>query len=820
MDRRSIGEPFTQIMSKFLLRPSAYRDHDVRRAMLLNQRKKMLIVDLQAVPRRATAEVNLDLEPFVERPIEQFSFCAFSWQDPENFCVPFAFQLSNQVFHVPEAGNALNAFTFQQTPNENHQTAVSDCQVSCEYSAPVRLVFAQSRKTGPRRSNEKSAVPTHRRDRFIDIATKEPNPENLLSGGHRINNSKVQDFPDSPRVGSCYHIDPVQNLATAQRCAPTSASSSRRFSVCHLLSFFLLAILWFLLCQQLSAEWSLNEQYSYGWFVPFFALYFFWLRWQDRPEPVVSSQWSAVSNRTSSATGNHRALIAALVAIPPLLLLLPTRLFEIANPDWRPLAWIHATSAVTLTLLCLWYLGDGPWLRHFVFPIAFILVAVPWVTPIEGPVIQGLMRAVARVAAETAMLLGIPAHLEGNLIRVSSGLIGVNEACSGIRSLQTSLMIGLLFGELRRLSISRRVVLVAGAVAIALFANFLRAMFLVRIAATKNILEVTRWHDIAGYTIVGLVFLGTMGLAYLLGRKKPSSALVAGVLRATMDGLQPTQLPPQRNPVVSLPPAVYLAAVLCWLLFVEIGTAEWYRIHERNLVTGMRWSVQWPEHARNFHKLKIDEEIRRVLRFDEGEAAAWTVTLPTAVTQANPSRPGTISCSLYLFRWKPGRNSALLANLHRPDVCLPAIGWRQVADTGVRNYSADGRCCDFALPFRHFEFRHGAGEDPTHEVAHTFYCLWEDRATNPSAAGLKLPQMAGPRSTWTRAERLRTVLEGRRHLGQQVMEFIALSRGPVDLDQINARFAQALPELIRAESRKQTWTSEDDMQKSRRSTPF
>ena len=131
---------------------------------------------------------------------------------------------------------------------------------------------------------------------------------------------------------------------------------------------------------------------------------------------------------------------------------------------------------------------------------SFIFVAVPWPTLVETPVIQGLMRLVAHVAAETAMLLGIPAQVEGNLIRVSTGLVGVNEACSGIRSLQTSLMIGLLFGELKRLSVLRRVALVVGAVAIALVANFIRAVFLVMVAATKNISEVTQWHDVAGYT--------------------------------------------------------------------------------------------------------------------------------------------------------------------------------------------------------------------------------------------------------------------------------------------------------------------------------
>ena len=334
----------------------------------------------------------------------------------------------------------------------------------------------------------------------------------------------------------------------------TAPSSRTDSSVRLILSFLFLAALWFVLCRQLSGEWSVNEQYSFGWFVPFFALYLFWLRWQDRPEPAVGGQWSVISGQ---------GLVALAIGVTALLLLLPVRLFEIANPEWRPLAWIHTAVVVTLTLLFISCAGGGPWLRHFAFPIAFIFVAVPWVTPVEAPIIQGLMRALARVAAETVMLLGIPAHLEGNLIRVSNGLVGVNEACSGIRSLQTSLMIGLLFGELKRLSILRRGALIAGAVGIALFANFLRAVFLVRVAATKNISEVTRWHDIAGYTIIALVFVGTLGLAYLLGRSEIRS--------------QKSNVTNQWSIASRQPLASYLAAALCWLVIVEIGTAAWYR---------------------------------------------------------------------------------------------------------------------------------------------------------------------------------------------------------------------------------------------------
>jgi len=564
--------------------------------------------------------------------------------------------------------------------------------------------------------------------------------------------------------------------------------SGRQFSARLALPLLFFGALWFVLCRQLSGEWLVNEQYNYGWFVPIFALYLFWFRWQDRPTPEVRSQKLEVRSR----------LIAAFIGIPALFLLLPVRLFEIATPEWRPLSWIHAGSVATLTLLYLWCVGGKPWLRHFAFPVAFFFVAVPWPTAVEVPIIQGLMRMVADVAAETAMLLGIPAQVEGNLIRVSTGLIGVNEACSGIRSLQTSLMIGLLFGELKRLSVLHRVALVVGAVIIAVFANFVRAVFLVTVAATKNISEVSRWHDVAGYTIIALVFLSTMGLAYLLGKseiRNPKSEI----------GGQSSEVRKKLNVSRqwSVAPRVYLSVALCWLLFVEIGIAAWYRVHETNLVSGIRWTVQWPEQAPNFRKLNIDPEIRSVLRFDEGQCAAWMLTPPpisessppakTSGTQVNRLPPNAVACYLYVFRWNPGRNSALLANLHRPDVCLPASGWTQVADDGVRNYPVTGA---FELPFRHFEFQRAIGNSAP-QTAHAFYCLSEDRAAESSVpATTSLPGMTGNRSEWTRAERVRTVLEGRRHLGQQVIEAIFFSNESFSSADAELRLRDLVREVV------------------------
>src|SRR5207244_3980145 len=113
--------------------------------------------------------------------------------------------------------------------------------------------------------------------------------------------------------------------------------------------------LWFLLCRELSGEWSLNEQYNYGWFVPFFALYLFWLRWQDRPQTEIgcngreatarlsnpksaAEPWELRDRRQNREDRGERAraasefqlqkeqTIAAFLVIAALLVLLPVRL--------------------------------------------------------------------------------------------------------------------------------------------------------------------------------------------------------------------------------------------------------------------------------------------------------------------------------------------------------------------------------------------------------------------------------------------------------------------------------------------------------------
>ena len=532
----------------------------------------------------------------------------------------------------------------------------------------------------------------------------------------------------------------MQETATLPVDIHTDAAGVLRGRLTKLLLALSLGFLWFILCRHLSNEWSVNEQYSYGWFVPFFAAFLFWLRWEERPRGAGGDELSVIGYSASKPRENRRSpfnkqQITINTAVFLLLAaLLPLRVFEIGNPDWRPLGWLHAAIVVGLTLFILERLCGAPWVRHFAFPVAFIFVAVPWITPIEGPIVQGLMRLVAGIAAETLALFGVPAQLEGNVIRISSGVVGVNEACSGVRSLQTSLMIGLLFGELKRLSIGRRLALVAAAVAIAFVANCGRAFFLVWIAARDGIEAVAKWHDLAGYAIVGAVFLGTVALAGKLGsRKEKGESLDRSPPTNNNEQLTNTPArpapspPPIRTPQSairnSLPTFSFLLSTFLYLLLVEAGAEAWYRTHERNLVATASWSVRWPEDAPGFRTVPISDEVKAMLRYDSGREAMWPVAPNDTSAQAEPTGAEGMT-SMFFFRWQPGATNILRARAHRPDICLPSTGWAMTADHGVRAYElADGAA---ALPFRHFTFAHPLDENHS-LTAHAFFCEHEDR---------------------------------------------------------------------------------------------
>jgi exosortase len=475
-------------------------------------------------------------------------------------------------------------------------------------------------------------------------------------------------------------------------------------------TLLVLGALWFITIHQLHVEWSINPQYTYGWTVPVLALYHFAERWKVRPR-----------------TGPTRfaGLLAVFVAVVAAALL-PLRLIQEASPDWRLVNWAMALAAAAISLATVYRAGGRPWLFHFAVPILFILIAVPWPVPIEKILVQGLMRFVARICVEALSFFAIPAIQHGNIIEISTGKVGVEEACSGVRSLQTTLMASIFLGELFRFSVFRRLLLVGGGLLLAFACNLGRSFYLVWVSVHEGPASALKMHDTVGLSVllVSLVGLGVL----------------CALLRSS-DGVDPAIDADAHAAAEWRPrfaPRMAVLGFACWLVVIEAGTELWYRAHEAGR-TFASWSVRWPEDQPGFRDLPLGEAVRAMLRYDEGKSAVW-------------NGPNGTQWSMNFIRWLPGRASSQLARSHGPEVCLAANGAVLKTDLGVKTMRVAG----FDLPMHGYIF--AVGNTPLF----VFYCLWEDQAAHD-----------GPKSTrqnLTSSSRLRGVLEGRRNTGQQVIE--------------------------------------------------
>jgi exosortase len=493
------------------------------------------------------------------------------------------------------------------------------------------------------------------------------------------------------------------NTATAPLLS-TAESNSRGLSWLPVAVF---ALVWVELISRLRFEWSINPQYGYGWTVPFLAAYLFWRRYQDAPSPSPSAP----------------KVIPGLLIVLAAIFLIPVRLIQEANPDWRLLSWAMAGSAAVITASGIYLSGGMRWVRHFAFPILFFFVAVPWPTNLEQFVIQGLMRADALINVEVLNAIGIPAVQMGNVIEVGSGFVGIDEACTGIRSLQATFMVSLFLGEFYEFSIVRRIVLVLAGAIMAFFCNLVRTFLLVWLGAEHGSATIKNWHDPAGHTILMICLFGLWGLSLLLRGKGEAPEKVAAKERTFRV------------------PRLVLGCLLALTIMAEGGTQIWYRAHESDSARLQPWTIAWPSQATNWKSVPIADSAQELLRYNDGGGGAWTGDDGHA-------------WNMFFFRWLPGRTAGLFIKNHRPDICLPASGMKQRG--GVQNKLL--MVNEVALPIRFYVFENNG------RALHVFYCYWDGTPPEPGMVD---------RENWTPAGRLAAVRKGKRDVGTQMLEIVA-----------------------------------------------
>jgi len=478
---------------------------------------------------------------------------------------------------------------------------------------------------------------------------------------------------------------------------------------------------------QMRYDWTYDETYYYGWTVLPLSLYLFSLRWRDRPAPAPY-------------TGKV-LLRLAWAALSGLLVL--TWLVREANPDWRLIGVLLAGIAVAAAALSLWEAGGRPWLLHFAGPVLFFLVAVPWPSVLEKATTSVLMPANAAVTLELLHWCEIPAVRSGHLITLPSGTLGVEEACSGIRSLQSTLMMALFLGELNLLSFSARSALLLAGILCALFTNIGRTFGLSAAAAWHGLQAAHEWHDTAGLLALGAIVACLFILTAILSRKRLSTSTAAKSpppqhqkpetrnqepgTRNQDQGTRNQELR-TRNLFLSPSSIIYVSLVVMFPL-----TAWWYGRNEGSAAPP--WHLAPPVDAPGYHRLPLDPRTMALLRQPRGWSARW-------------NSPEGKSMQGFYFEWEPGVISAEMSQIHNPGVCLDAIGMKMVEE--LEPISVVKHDVFLSARFFHYEDR-----------GRPLFVLFLVQAQNS--------QISEARTAWM-TFRWGPVLEGRRNEGQRLIE--------------------------------------------------
>ena len=137
-------------------------------------------------------------------------------------------------------------------------------------------------------------------------------------------------------------------------------------------------------------------------------------------------------------------------------------------------------------------------------PLAFLFFAVPF----GEFLVPTLMDRTADFTVAAIKASGVPVYREGNYFLIPSGRWSIVEACSGLRYLIASFMVGCLYAYLSYRSLARRATFIAASIVVPIIANWLRAYMIVMLGhLSSNRIAVGADHLIYGWIFFGVVMV-------------------------------------------------------------------------------------------------------------------------------------------------------------------------------------------------------------------------------------------------------------------------------------------------------------------------
>lgn len=242
-------------------------------------------------------------------------------------------------------------------------------------------------------------------------------------------------------------------------------------------------------------EWLSDDAQSQGMIIPPLALYTVWL------------------NRRSTlgvpAAPETRGLWGVFTACAILSV-------GIAGSEF----FLMRISIIVMLAGLVWTFWGIARLRTLAFPLILLSTMVPLPMLVYSAIAAPLQLFTSTIGTALARLFGVAIYQDGNIIHLASISLGVNEACSGLRSLTALAAASLLLGHIERLSLHMRVVLFASALPISLVMNILRVTGTAVLADINGQYAMGFYHSFSGWVVFLFSFAGLLVMTRYLTRRQ------------------------------------------------------------------------------------------------------------------------------------------------------------------------------------------------------------------------------------------------------------------------------------------------------------
>ena len=302
------------------------------------------------------------------------------------------------------------------------------------------------------------------------------------------------------------------------------------------------------------------------------------------------------------------------------------------------------------------------------FPLAYLFFAIPYPERITALITVPLRELVTTLSTMALQGSGIEVYREGNILHLAHVSLGVEDVCSGIRSLWASLASGVAIGYLTGCRRFRMVIMVIISIVLAIGQNVLR-IYLSGILANKwGAIWAKGWrHDTLGIITLTIALLVLLWIGLRLSKEPP--------VEEEADSTDEEEAVESVLPKLAGWPYRTIIGLLVASALFGTYLKRHYAIRDQALATF------------DEGRLPLDDFPQSLGRFSCNGRTEMGETLTKQVNDLlRPSEyfHGVFSdgdgpnMTVLLLLWNPLKvnKNNFDSYIHSPDVCFPAAGWK------------------------------------------------------------------------------------------------------------------------------------------------